>query len=235
MEAHVQIGESSNLRLRRALLVYADERRAFATLHEIVPQAEGAPLLAPAQPLSLAFLRRLSEGLGAHIAPEVLPASVVVRTPEMIVWWIAASRRIMFFGGADEKARTLNGLLFPQPPLLFKVRNRELFVRALDANHRPETDTCLKTAPYWNVATDNGRVCLGTVRAPGGASVDSMPLWETAFFQSEFTHPWGAARLTSHRGGFTSLWGSLRGKKKFPIRYLVDARQSLREFIAQER
>jgi PRTRC genetic system protein B len=234
MESYVQIGESSNLRLRHAVLVYEDERQAFATLHEIVPQAEGAPLLAPAQPLSLAFLRRLSEGLGARIAPEVLPANVVVRTPEMLVWWVPGSRRIMFFGAVDKKAISLNGLVFPQPPLVFKVRNRELFVRALDANHRPETDTCLKTAPYWNVAADNGRVCLGTVRAPDSASVDSMPLWETAFFQSEFTHPWGAARLTSYRGGFTSLWGSLRGKKKFTIRYLVDARQTLHEFIAQE-
>jgi PRTRC genetic system protein B len=235
MEAHVEIGESCNLQLRHALLVYEDQRRTFATLHEVVQQAEGAPLLAPAQPLSLAFLRRLAEGLGSRIAPEVLPENVLSRTPEMLAWWVPASRQIMFFGGADENARMLNGSVFPQPALVFKVRHRELFVRAIDANLRPKADTRLKTAPYWNVAGDDGRVCLGTTRVPDDLSVGSMPAFETAFFQSEYTHPWGAARLTTHPGGFVALWGDLRGKKKFPTRYLMDARQTLREFIAQER
>lgn len=128
MEAHVGIGESCKLELRHALLVYEDDRRAFATMHDVLPQEHGAPLLAPAQSLSLSFLKRLSEGLGARIAPEVLPANVLARTPEMMVWWVAASRRIMFFGEMDEKARTLNGFVFPQPPLVFRVCRGELFM-----------------------------------------------------------------------------------------------------------
>lgn len=235
MEAHVGIGETCKLQLRHALLIYEDERWTFATLHDVLPQAGSAPLLAPAQPLSLSFLRKLSEGLGARIAPEVLPGNVLARTPEMLAWWVPASRRIMFFGGPDEKARMLNGLVFPQPALVFKVRNTELFVRALDANPRPKADTRLKTAPYWNVAGNDGRVCLGNTRVPDDLSVGSMPAFETSFFQSEYTHPWGAARLTTHSGGFVGLWSDLRGKKKFPTRYLTDARQTLREFIAQER
>jgi PRTRC genetic system protein B len=235
MEANVQIGESCNLRLRRTVLIYEDERRAFATLHDVLAQAEGAPLLAPAQPLSLSFLKRLSEGLGSRIAPEVLPVNVLTRTPEMLVWWMAPSSQLMFFGDAEEKARGLNGSTFPQPPLVFKVRDRELFVRALETNARPAADTRLKTAPYWNVACDTGRVCLGTVRAPDTVSVDSIQLWEAAFFRSEFTHPWGAARLANHPRGFIGLWESLKRKKKFPSRYLVDAQQTLRDFITQER
>jgi PRTRC genetic system protein B len=235
MEAHVEISESCKLQLRHALLVYTDEHAAFATLHDVLPQAEGAPLLAPAQPLSLAFLRRLAEGLGSRVAPEVLPANILGRTPEMIVWWMRASRRMMFFGEADKEARKLNGRMFPHPSLVFRVCDRELFVRALKRDARPEANTRLKTAPYWNVAGDNGRVCLGTVRAPDSISVDSMAAWETSFFQSEFTHPLGAARLTTHPGGFLGLWDSLRRKKKFPARYLTDARQTLREFIVQER
>jgi PRTRC genetic system protein B len=234
MEAYVQIGESCNLQLRHALLIYEDQRRALATLHDVLAQTEAAPLLAPARPLSLAFLRRLSEGLGARVSPEVLPASVLARTPEMLVWWVPAARRIMFFGEANERARKLNGTFFPQPPLVFKVRNQEMFVRALNSDSRPDANTPVKTAPYWNVAQDGGRVCLGTVRVPDDSSVDSIPLWETAFFRSEFTHPWGAARLARHPGGFIGLWESLRGKKKFPTRYLLDARQTLREFIAQD-
>ena len=234
MEAYVQIGESFNLQLRHALLIYEDQHQTFATLHDVLPQAEGAPLLAAARPLSLAFLRRLSQGLGASVAPELLPPSVLARTSEMMVWWLPASCRILFFGEADKRARKLNGFMFPQPPLVFKVRGRELFVRVLNSNARPDADARLKTTPYWNVAQASGRVCLGTVRTPDNVSVDSMPSWESAFFQSEFTHPWGAARLTSYPGGFTGLWQTLRGKKSFPTRYLVDARQTLREFITQD-
>ena len=235
MEAHVEISESCKLQLRHALLVYTDEHAAFATLHDVLPQTEGAPLLAPAQPLSLAFLRRLAEGLGSRVAPEVLPPTVLARTPEMLAWWVRASCRIMFFGATDNKARQLNGHVFPQPSLVFKVCRGDLFVRALERDARPEANARLKTAPYWNVAGDSGRVCLGTVRAPECISVESIAAWETSFFQSEFTHLLGAARLTSHPGGFVALWSSLAGKKKFPVRYLTDARQTLREFIGQER
>ena len=235
MEAHVQIGASANLQLRHALLVYTDQQRAFATLHDVISQESGAPLLAPAQPLSLAFLRRLAEGLGSHVAPEVLPENVLVRVPEMIVWWSRAGRRIMFFATADEEARELNGLKFPHPPLVFKVRGQELFVRALERNVRPCADTPLKTAPYWNSAGDDGRVCLGTTRVPEGASVEYIKNWEAAFFRSSFSHPLGAVRLTSHRKGFIGLWRGLAGKRVFPARYLTDAKETLQDFIGRER
>ncbi len=235
MDGHVQIGASANLQLRHALLVYTDQHRAFATLHDIIGQAEGAPLLAAAQPLTLTFLRRLAEGLGSQIAPEVLPDKVLARTPELIVWWTPAARRVMFFGEADEEARKLSGLNFPHPPLLFKVHRRELFVRALEKNARPRVDTPLKTAPYWNTAGDDGRVCLGSTRAPESTSVDSIKSWEGGFFQSSFTHALGAVRLTNHKQGFIGLWRSLAGKKVFPARYLTDARETLRAFITRER
>ena len=235
MEARVQIGASAILELRHALLVYTDQERVFATLHDIVTQTEGAPLLAPAQPLSLLFLRRLSEGLGSMVAPEVLPENVLARTPEMIAWWTPAARRVMFFGEADDEARKLNGHRFPHPPLVFKVRGQELFVRALEQNARPRANTTLKTAPYWNTAGDTGRVCLGTVRSPGSTAVDSIVTWEFAFFQSSFTHPLGAVRLTSHKEGFIGLWRAMAGKKAFQVRYLTDAGESLKDFIARER
>ena len=139
MDGHVQIGASSNLQLRHALLVYTDQQKAFATLHDIIAQAEGAPLLAPAQPLTLAFLRRLAEGLGSQVAPEILPANVLARTPELIVWWTPAARRVMFFGEADGETRKLSGLNFPHPPLLFKVRGRAFFSSARTNSSRPRT------------------------------------------------------------------------------------------------
>ena len=55
VDAHVEIGQSYNFELRHAVLVYGDQHHAFATLHEVAKQEEGAPLLGPARPLSQVF------------------------------------------------------------------------------------------------------------------------------------------------------------------------------------
>ena len=156
MDAHVEIGQSYNFELRHAVLVYGDQHHAFATLHEVAKQEEGAPMLGPALPLSLAFLRELAQGLGSQVAPEVLPTNVLARTPEMIVWWNQAARLPMFFGAADEEANKLNGGIFPHPPLVFKVRGGELFVRALERSTRPEHD-----AADERTVLECGRGCEG--------------------------------------------------------------------------
>ena len=87
----------------------------------------------------------------------------------------------------------------------------------------------MKTAPYWN--TDI-RVCPGSMRVPDTFDVASIPQWEDAFFQSELTHAAGAVRLTSHPEGFIGLCRSLVGKNRFPVKYLVDAGETLQEFVA---
>jgi len=138
----------------------------------------------------------------------------------------------MFFGGADQEARKLNGLLFPHPALVFKVAGKDLFVRAMATCLRPRPETHLKTAPYWN--TDSrGLVCAGSMRVPEFSDVASIPSFEAAYFQSEFTHAAGAVRLTSHPGGFIGLWIGLAGKKTFPVRHLTDASETLQEFVAR--
>ena len=156
MDAHVEIGQSYNFELRHAVLVYGDQHRAFATLHEVTRQEEGTPLLGPARPLTLAFLRELAQGLGSQVAPEILPANVLARTPEMIVWWNRAACLPMFFGAADEEAKKLNGGIFPHPPPVFKVRGGELFVRALERSTRPEHD-----AADERTVLECGRGCEG--------------------------------------------------------------------------
>ena len=139
----------------------------------------------------------------------------------------------MFFGGTEEEARKLNGLVFPHPALVFKVAGKDLYVRALPTASRPGPETPLKTAPYWNTDGPRGHVCPGTTRLPESADATSIPQWEDSYFQSEFTHASGAVRLTSHPEGFIGLWRSLAGRKRFPARYLTDAGETLQEFVAR--
>src|SRR6266568_4154643 len=138
MEARVAIGANRNFVLKNAVLVYGDGTTAFSTLHPVVNKGNHrAPYLGPGQALTSAFLKTLAAQLGARIAAEILPANVLARTPDMITWWTPARRDVMFFGGADQTARELNGAIYPHPALVFKVTDRELFVRALKQDERP--------------------------------------------------------------------------------------------------
>jgi len=209
--------------------VYGDGTTAFATLHPVVSKgSDQAPYLGPGQALTSAFLRTLAAELGARIAAEILPANVLARTPDMITWWTRARREMMFFGGADQKARELNGAVYPHPSLVFKVTDRELFVRALEKDERPAEGTLLKSAPYWNLDFA-GRVCLGSMRVPDDGTVASIASWESGFFRSEFTHPNGAVRLTNHPHGFLGLWKGLKNSESdFPVEFLTEANEAQR-------
>ena len=166
MQAQIRIGTRRDLKLQNAVLVYRDDSMAFATLHEVRADGRKTPYLGPGQALTTEFLRTLAKGLGAAVAPEVLPENVVARTPDLIVWWSRARRRVMFFGGETKEAKLLNGHTYPHPALVFKVAGRELSVRALQEDARPCADSPLKTAPYWNTDGPEGKVCLGTMQVP---------------------------------------------------------------------
>jgi PRTRC genetic system protein B len=231
MEINVAIGGGQKMTLTGAILVYQGGHEAFAAWHPAkVAEHGGAPYLGEAEPLTTEFLRALSEGLGAYVAPEILPASVLVRTSELLVWWTRAQRRVLFFSDQSE-AGELNAKQYPLPAMVFKVSGGNLSVRALSKDERPTAETKLMTAPFWN-CSESGEVCLGTMRVPESSSVDAIDGWERGFFQSEFTHAYGAARLTNFPGGFLPLWCSLAGSKQtFPVRYLTDARETLRQFV----
>ena len=231
MQAYVNIGANIEFKLTEAVLVYrGGGNGAFASLHQVKQAENGIPYLTPGEALTTAFLLTLAQGLGAQVKAEILPDNVLARTPDMLVWWSRPRQRGMFFGGTDEEARKLNALLFPHPALIFKVAGRDLFVRAVETSSRPSPETPLKTAPYWNT---DARVCAGSMRVPDTSDVASIPQWEDAFFQSEFTHAAGAVRLTSHPQGFIRLRRSLAGKKQFPVQFLTDAGETLQEFVAR--
>lgn len=230
MDVRVRIGDNRIFTLKQAVLIYQEGTRAFATVHEVKHHPEQAPYLCAGQSVTTGFLETLAKGLGASMAAEVLPENVLARTPEMIAWWSRAQLRLLFFGESDLKTRDLNGKMYPHPALVLMIRGRELFVRALGENRRPNSNTRLKNAPYWNTDRE-GRVCLGTMRVPEEVSASSTAAWEAAYFASEFTHPSGAVRLTTHPHGFLGLWSTLVRRRHFPVRFLADSKQTLQAFI----
>lgn len=234
MNTYIRIGDSRNFSLKQAVLLYQDGSRAFATLHEVKHRPNEAPYLCAGQSVTTGFLETLAKGLGASMAAEVLPEYVLARTPDLIAWWIRARTRLMFFGDGNAETKALNGKMYPHPAMVFMIQGRELFVRALAENRRPAANTRIRNAPYWN--TDAyGRVCLGSMRVPDETGVASLSAWENAYFASEFTHPSGAVRLTTHPDGFLGLWSSLAGRKRvFPVKFLAESKQTLKEFVERK-
>ena len=151
---------------------------------------------------------------------EFLPESVLARTERLIAWWTPPQKRLMFFGTAQGDMAGMNGAIFPQPALVWMAMGHSLWIRALKENRRPTADTRLCVAPYWNVY-DTGSVCLGSMRAPDGSTVASIPQWERSFYESEFTHG-NVGRLTRHSGGFEGLWKELAGQEEFPADSMID-------------
>ena len=234
MEIHLSIGQNHRFELHEALLVYRDRQSSFITRHDVQAQKSGPPTLGPAQPLTLAFVESLMRSLGGGVAAEVLQESVLAKGDRLIVWWTPARRRQMFYENPEGKAVDLNGQVFPQPPLVWKVENGELSIRALVRNKRPQAATALAVAPFWNLS-DDGRVCVGTMRRPDSATAASIPAWERGFYESAFTHA-NVGRLTRHQGGFEGLWESLKGKRRrFPAETLIQLPETLEQFVRGER
>jgi len=234
MQVQIAIGENHRFELREALLVYHGNRTTFITKHEVTPQQNAAPTLGPAQPLTVAFIESLVRSLGGGAAAEVFPENILAKSDRMIAWWTPAQRRQMFYQHSEGKAADLNGRIFPQPPLVWRVADGQLRIRALAENKRPVAETKLAVAPYWNLS-DNGAVCLGSMRRPESASVAVISDWERGFYESAFTHA-NVGRLTRHTGGFEGLWSSLTGKRRlFPSETLIVLPQTLAQFVREER
>ncbi len=230
MNVHLRSGTSRTFRLKQAILLYEDGATIFATAHGIKTSASAAPQLTAGHAVTTGFLLTLAAGIRRDVRPEILPENVLARTAEVIAWWSPARRRPMFFSGADPRVEKLNGKVFPHPALVFLISGKELYVRALAESKRPFGETRLKNAPYYNTDAA-GQVCQGDMRVPDEVAASTIQGWEDAYFQSAFTHPNGAVRLTTHPRGFHGLWTELAGKDKFPSQFLADSREMLGDFV----
>jgi len=129
MNTSVNIGSSQDFRLGRALLVYRTSsyqgfpyRHPFVTLHEVIHDDKGARLDA-GELMTVQMLADLMIGLGRSVPIEILPERVLVRTAEMIVWWLSGGEHVMFFSdrGNDPVLKEMNGKRYPHPPLLSRL------------------------------------------------------------------------------------------------------------------
>jgi PRTRC genetic system protein B len=217
-----------------ATMTGPEDTGAFITRHGVTAQEAGPPTLGPAQPLTMAFVESLVCSIGGEARAEVLPEKVLAKTDRMLCWWTPPRQRQMFYNNAEGKCGALNGKVFLQPALVWRVSDGGLSLRALTTNKRPQADTKLAVAPYWNMS-DDGSVCTGTMRRPSAPSIATIEAWERGFYESEFTHA-NVGRTTRHKEGFEALWSSIAGRRtRFPVDMLILLPQTLAQFVRNER
>lgn len=170
------------------------------------------------------YLAALVEGLRGTGGVEFLHPRLVARGLGVRAWWRPAWKAPLHF--TLPALKDLSGQVFPQPPLLFVEKGERLEVYALPEDRRPSPDTPLLLAPYFNLYGHGpgGGVCLGTGRR--GRDVED---WESAFFESAFSHLGGTRPLKE--GSLVDLWRSLAGQEAFPLEVLREAGLTLAQAV----
>lgn len=225
-------GDEAQATLSSAILIYeVHDRPVFASAHAVATDAKGAPVIRSGKAITVQALQELARNLATTHGVTLFnwtSENTVLTGPGVHVWWTPACKRWMHF----EASNLSMHMPAMQPPLLWAIAERALYVFGLRLNQRPQKDTVLCHAPYMNVFR-NGAVCLGNMPVP---QEPSPVAWEDAFYAANFTHPNDAAsrQLTTYKGGLTKLWRDLMSPKRqrdFPLNTLVDAGITLEDFI----
>ncbi len=218
-------------------LTPGEDAEAFASIHKIEHDAIGAPTIAAGTPLTRAHLRHWSQALGRVAPPQILPETVLVAHPDLLVWWVPAQVRTAYFDLSAKLAglRALGGrAIVPvaYPAHVLVATRRRLGVFALERNERPAAETALLHSPILNVFL-NGSLCWGNIPKPTSLDVSAIPEFERALFDSWSTHPNPGQELTiTGKGGLVRLWDTLAATRatRFPVKrlrpFLGDRRQT---------
>ena len=160
-----------------------------------------------------------------------IPEPVVGVTKDACAWFIPAQIRPLFFSPTrDQTLKKLSGQHFPQPPLLMISRRNRLDVFALKDNERPQLDTQLMRAPYYNVF-NNDSVCLGTAYRPFDGTITHLLEWEASFYGSHFTHLADATTRWATDKTHKELWETASRTGTFDTAWLLPTTKTLQSVL----
>ncbi len=221
----------------KALLFYRPENGEEVYVEAYDINQQGKPV--NAHPLSVQETITLADCL--NVATEVnrgylkpkglLPDKVLHISPGTegsVLWHTKAQEADMCF---SESLHIPGGKAYV-PPLVWKAGKEHLYVFALKTTSKPNEDTPLYTAPFFNLYND-GEVCMGTVTVEAAAAScleDFMTAWERYFYNSYFSHFIGAQSPV--KGNIVQLWqGQVGTGRKFPLNVLKKTATTIKDLI----
>lgn len=231
-ELTVDTKEAQSMQLTRAIMIYEgghgydNSARVHATVHEVAHLDGRTPMLLPGVSADKPAIAGLLASLGESLSfTGFIPHRLLFVGPSTLIWWTPPSMRQVWFKDSKGKIGTRTGVT-PHPGLVFAVAGGRWYVWAVKGGLRPDAETDLYQAPYFNV-WENGQICTGNVDLPKSFGLDTIEGYEHAFFGSNFTHPnvHGRGKLTKYFGGPFALWKALLDDHhaNFPDESLVNA------------
>jgi PRTRC genetic system protein B len=145
-----------------------------------------------------------------------------------VVWFTKAQEKELFF---VKNLNIPNGKVHILP-LIWSADKFGLKIFALKSNQRPNENTPLFHAPFFNIYED-GKVCMGTVdvKIKHSASLEEFTEnWEHYFFNSYFSHLMGGHNPI--KGNCVNLWKNLiKTKELFPKNLLIANNKTLKNLL----
>lgn len=225
MKTAVVLGSGQKtVTLSKGILLYTnDQGESLATIHEV----ENGNLLA-GSPLDRNGLDNVVLSLTGSAASsrQLLPERALYVDATTLMWWCPSAIRPIYFKSGKPELDALSGKPVLHPALLFLAQAQKLSVWALAENQRPEGDTPLCIAPYFNIYS-SASMCIGNVRLPEtlAATTANLAAWEDAFFETNFTHSNYGKPIAAIEGGHNALWARMadcpEGYSGFPKNYLL--------------
>lgn len=124
-----------------------------------------------------------------------------------------------------------NGKTFV-PAMVWKADREELKVFALVSDKKPQAETPLYNAPFFNIYPD-ARVCMGTVatdKTPANDLNEFMLEWEHLFWNSYFSHLNDRYKV---KGNIVQLWqNQIANGTAFPKEVLIKYGKNLKDIAA---
>ncbi|GEC73841.1 PRTRC system protein B [Flavobacterium flevense] len=146
-----------------------------------------------------------------------------------VIWFTKAMQRELCF---TENLGIPNGKA-NVPPMLWIANKNSLSVFALGSSRRPNENTKLYNAPFFNVY-ENGNACMGTVdvQIKKIASLEEFTTaWESYFFNSYFSHL--MLDYNPINGNCVILWESLvNTNNTFPKEVLKKNDKTLKDILS---
>ena len=221
-----------NLAADRALIVYSSHMgKTLCTLNEI---EDG--VIQPGVPVDASKLAELFKAVGRGEQPKDgkmiwQSSNILARGPNAVMWYAPPAVREIYFSCENPRLMKCSGKNFPWPGLVFLVRSGKLFAFAVKS--RPTPETKLYRAPFWNINSSTGAVCMPH---QANKKTEMTPEeWEQLFFRSAFSHPgFGEACV---RTGFAKLVPALirSGAEKFPGAELVPSLVTMKHLLEGKR
>lgn len=113
-----------------------------------------------------------------------LPQNLMMMNSDQMIWYVPSRKRSMYFKQSGKSIK----LDVVWPSLVFRfTASGTLYVAAYAGKGAPKLSQPLYHAPIWNIYADT-RLCAGTAETTNIIGIEAMRVWETAIFDTVFTH-----------------------------------------------